>query len=96
MEPTIFKACLVCALLTANGEYNDGTDAAEKCVEGQQKLWGDKSSGFMIAGCHEDCRYQNDDDHECQEFEYGFSWSDCEGCGDPHGGDRYMLAVFEN
>lgn len=93
-EPTYFKACVVCMHLTANGEYNDGEDTAEKCIAGQQKIWGDQSRWFMLAGCSEDCNYADDDDHECESFEQGFSWSDCEGCGDTDGGDRFLLAVF--
>lgn len=91
----IIKACLVCVHLTANGEFNDGTDAAEKCAEGQQKIWGDRASQFCMAGCAEDCNAKDyDPDHECEEMEQGFSWSDCEGCGDTDGGDRFLLAVF--
>lgn len=88
------KVCVVCAHLTWNGEYNDGTDGAEKCSEGQQKIWGDRASQFTPAGCYEDCYYADDDDHECESFEQGFSWSDCEGCGDTDGGDRFLIAVF--
>lgn len=90
----IIKACVVCLHLTANGEYDDGTDAAEKCAEGQVKIWGDRASQFCVGGCWEDCPYENDEDHECQQENQGFSWSDCEGCGDSDGGDRYLLAVF--
>lgn len=90
----IIKVCVVCLHLTANGEYNDGTDAAEKCAEGQQKIWGNRASQFCIAGCSEGCPYENDKDHECEEMEQGFSWSDCEGCGETDGGDRFLLAVF--
>lgn len=99
-EPTCFKACVVCTHLTANGEYDDGEDTADKCIEGQQKIWGDQSGQFMLAGCDDDCSMGNDPvnypDHECESFEQGFSWSDCEGCGDSLGGDRFLLAVFEN
>lgn len=91
----IIKVCVVCLHLTANGEYNDGTDAAEKCAAGQQKIWGDRACQFCIAGCDpEDCANKVYPDHECEEMEQGFSWSDCEGCGDEDGGDRYLLAVF--
>lgn len=95
-EPTYFKACIVCTCLTANGEYDDGEDTAEKCIAGQERIWGEKARHFMLAGCPEDSHMSIDEDHECQDFEQGFSWSDCEGCGDPHGGDRYLLAVFDN
>lgn len=89
------KVCVVCVHLTANGEYDDGTDAAEKCSEGQVKIWGDRASQFCLAGCDDDCRNASEfDDHECESFEQGFSWSDCEGCGDTDGGDRFLLAVF--
>lgn len=94
-EPTYFKACATCMYLTANGEYNDGEDTAERCIKGQQKIWGDNYRWFMLAGCDADCGNQHHDEHECESFEQGFSWSDCEGCGDTDGGDRYLLAVFE-
>lgn len=93
-EVTYFKACVVCMHLVANGEYNDGTNAAEVCAEGQQRLWGDNARWFMLAGCTEDSHSTIDEDHECQEFEQGFSWAACEGCGEEHGGDRYLLAVI--
>lgn len=95
-EPTYFKACDVCMYLTANGEYNDGTDAAEKCAEGQVRIWGDNARWFMLAGCNPDSHISIDEDHECMDFEQGFSWSACEGCGESLGGDRYLLAVFDN
>lgn len=95
MEPTIIKVCQVCMHLIANGEYNDGTDAAEKCSAGMVRIWGDCTARMAGAGCYEDCYYAQDDDHECESFEQGFSWSDCEGCGDEHGGDRFLVAVFE-
>ena len=89
------KACVVCLHLTANGEFNDGTDAAEKCAEGQQKIWGNRASQFVLSGCSEDCGAEDyDPDHQCESMEQGLSWSDCEGCGDTDGGDRFLLAVF--
>jgi hypothetical protein len=94
-EPTLIKVCTVCVQLIANGEYNDGTDAAEKCAEGQVRIWGDNASAMCIAGCDEYSHCTIDEDHECESFEQGFSWQSCEGCGDEHGGDRYLVAVFE-
>lgn len=94
-EPTPIKVCIVCALLVEHGEYNDGTDAAEKCQEGREKIWGDNASQMCRSGCYEDCLFIDDEDHECEDFEQGFSWSDCEGCGDPLGGDRFLFVVFE-
>lgn len=90
----IIKACEVCMYLTANGEYNDGTDTAENCAAGQVRLWGQRASQFALSGCYEDCHDADDPEHDCESFDQGFSWSDCEGCGDVHGGGRFLLAVF--
>jgi hypothetical protein len=32
--------CVVCLHLLANGEFNDGTDAAETTVTGMYRIWG--------------------------------------------------------
>ncbi len=42
--------CEVCLHLTANGEYNDGTDAARDCARGQRELWGDNAQHFTCSG----------------------------------------------
>ena len=43
-------ACTVCLLLTANGEYNDGTNAARDCSRGQREIWGDNAVHFTCGG----------------------------------------------
>lgn len=37
------SVCVVCIHLIANGEFNDGTDAAEICSAGQEKEWGENA-----------------------------------------------------
>lgn len=86
------RVCLVCIHLMANGEFDDGTDAAEKCAAGQVKEWGDNAK-YLVSGsdCDEDCeRDMHDDTHECTQFELGYSSSWCEGCGDTLHGDRFL------
>lgn len=34
------SVCQVCLHLLANGEYNDGTNAAETAVTGMYRIWG--------------------------------------------------------
>jgi hypothetical protein len=47
---TEIDVCVVCIMLTANGEYDDGTDAAERCTEGQARIWGDDVRHFTMGG----------------------------------------------
>jgi hypothetical protein len=77
IEFSEINVCVVCIHLLANGEFNDGTDAAEKCFAGQQRIWG---STHLIPGGGSE---EDDGDR-------GFSWSACEGCGDTDGGDRFQ------
>lgn len=93
---TEIKVCVVCMHLMCNGEYNDGTDAAEKCAERQDLVWGGNQKYFTPGfGCDSDCdRDQSDESHECTEFDQGFSWTSCDGCEDTLGGDRYLAYVM--
>lgn len=47
-DTTDLEVCEVCIHLLANGEYNDGTDAAERAYEGMAKVWGDDAR-YLIA-----------------------------------------------
>jgi hypothetical protein len=38
---TELSVCTVCIHLLANGEYDDGTDAAEIAAAGMARVWGD-------------------------------------------------------
>jgi hypothetical protein len=42
--------CVVCIHLIANGEFNDGTDAAETAVTGMQRLWGPRARYLLPDG----------------------------------------------
>lgn len=42
--------CLVCLHLLANGEYNDGTDAAETAAYGMHNRWGDLARHIIPEG----------------------------------------------
>jgi hypothetical protein len=78
-DTTEIDVCIVCICLIANGEYNDGTDAAERCAAGQAAIWGADVRHLIPGGGRED-----------DDGERGFSWSACEGCGDTDGGDRHQ------
>lgn len=82
VEFSEISVCVVCIHLLANGEYVDGEDTAEKCAEGQARIWGDT---HLIPGGGTD---EDDGDR-------GFSWSACEGCGDTDGGDRFQAYAEE-
>lgn len=76
VEFTEISVCAVCINLIANGEYNDGTDAAEKCAEGQERLWG---KTWLVAG----------GGTEEDDGDKGFCTTSCDGCGDTYHGDRF-------
>jgi hypothetical protein len=42
--------CIVCLHLLANGEFNDGTDAAENAAIGMILLWGDNARHLVADG----------------------------------------------
>jgi hypothetical protein len=42
--------CMVCLHLLANGEFNDGTDAAESAASGMARLWGDNARHLVADG----------------------------------------------
>ena len=73
------SVCLVCIHLLANGEFNDGTDAAEVCAAGIARLWGSEPPWNLVPGSEE----------------FGYRTSPCEGCGDTMHGDRFEAFAFE-
>ncbi|WAL67128.1 hypothetical protein ORV05_04890 [Amycolatopsis cynarae] len=87
---TELSVCTVCIHLIANGEFDDGTDAAEKCAEGQAKIWGENAIHLVAGGHVEDC----DGSEPCGCTEPWFSWSSCDGCGETLGGDRFHAAAL--
>jgi hypothetical protein len=42
--------CVVCLHLLANGEFNDGTDAAEIAGSGMARIWGDNARHLVADG----------------------------------------------
>ena len=42
--------CVVCLHLLANGEYDDGTDAAERAGAGLLRRWGDLAARIVADG----------------------------------------------
>lgn len=49
---TDLEVCVVCLHLLANGEYNDGTDAADIAQSGIARLWGDDAR-HLVPGDNE-------------------------------------------
>lgn len=47
---TELAVCTVCIHLIANGEFDDGTDAAEECGDGQIRVWGDDARHLSFGG----------------------------------------------
>lgn len=92
---TEIKVCVVCIHLMCNGEYNDGTDAAEKCAERQDLAWSGNQKYFVGGStCEEEPCPWHDNPEDCTQIDQGFSWSPCEGCEDTNGGDRYLAYVM--
>lgn len=59
-EITPLKVCVVCIHLMSNGEYVDGTDAADECQRGMIRIWGEDAKyltpgsedlGFHSSSC---------------------------------------------
>lgn len=42
--------CEVCTNIIANGEYNDGTDAAERAAAGMTEIWGKDARHLSLTG----------------------------------------------
>ncbi len=70
--------CVVCTHLIANGEYVDGTDAAEIAGKALETRWADAQ---LVMACGEDC------DGE-------FGTRPCDGCGDELHGDRHPAVAL--
>lgn len=51
-EITEIKVCVVCIHLMANGEFVDGTDAADNCQRGQIRVWGEDAK-YLTPGSEE-------------------------------------------
>lgn len=49
-DTTELAVCTVCIHLMANGEYNDGTDAAEICGAGMVRIWGEDARYLTLGG----------------------------------------------
>lgn len=53
--------CTVCVHLIANGEFDDGTDAAEKCSARQVKIWGPLAVAMVLGDDDEWFSYRSCD-----------------------------------
>lgn len=89
-----YGVCECCMLVAANGEC---------CAEPHEhQPLGEFGPGERVAlgtgehTCKESAREYPCEPEECDCDVLGFSWSSCEGCGSPLGGDRYAVTVFRN
>lgn len=94
----MINVCVVCVHLHANGEYNDGEDTAERCLEGYvREGWADSKWEWTNVLCNSTDEYTGececDTSQEC-DYEGSFSWSPCQGCGDTDGGDRFKMGML--
>lgn len=67
-DTTELSVCTVCNHLLSNGEYNNGTDDAERAGEGMARIWGDDARYLTPGGedldyCTSDCDGCGDSDH---------------------------------
>lgn len=48
--------------------------------------------GMLASEHHEQCPRSDSRDCDCERL--GFSWSSCDGCGSPLGGDRHAMTLW--
>lgn len=63
------SVCTVCIHLLANGEYDDGTDAAALCADGMANLWGDDARHLIADG--EELGYSTSACEGCDDTDHG-------------------------
>jgi len=66
---TELSVCVVCIHLLANGEYDDGTDAAEVASAGQLAKWGDDVQHLVAGG--DDLGFMKSDCDGCGDHHHG-------------------------
>lgn len=70
--------CTDCVQIIANGEISDGTDTGDQVAAAQVVKWGDLAAHMVLGDTDEPW----------------FSWSSCDGCGSPLGGDRFNAHIL--
>lgn len=95
------SVCQCCMLTEANGECcgpdydnNHGLEGFGGGVEPLSLI--SPEDGLAMGGEHSEYCTEDDRGAGCDCDQLGFSWSSCEGCGSPLGGDRYKMTVFPN
>ena len=63
------SVCVVCIFLLANGEYNDGTDAAEVAAAGMERIWGADARHLVPGG--EELGYSTSSCDACGDWLHG-------------------------
>ena len=79
------RMCTTCTVFVANGEWPDNY-SHDDIVEHKGRMY---DAGDIVVGYdHHDCTHSDSED--CPMEEVSFSWSACDICGDPLGGDRHI------
>lgn len=93
-EPTSpLWVCVDCYVLHVNGEVSDDVSDPDSLLSkiGDMEV----TAGILAEEHADDCAMRNypdvPDNHECDCETRTFSWSACEGCGSPLGGERHAL-----
>lgn len=88
-EAVGLAVCTDCVMLIANGEITDGegNDVTQAHARTMSMLWG----AAQLALGSADCQFCGIEGVECQPW---FSYSRCEGCGSPQGGDRHCATAL--
>lgn len=97
-ETYTIRVCQCCILCHANGECctEDHVHEPLGAIDAKDGL----AMGLAAEEHSEECDVYKTGSHpvdyECDCEHFGFSWSSCDGCGSPLGGDRYAMTVFPN
>ena len=96
-------ACIDCIAYVANGDVPDERDTLTTEIQDFLQLTPDQHLAYA-SGLDEHGEYYRDADGNVIDSEHPeyeaycedwFSWSECECCGDFHGGNRNRLAILE-
>ena len=68
-DETELSICQVCLHLLANGEYNDGTDAAEIAAKGMARIWSKDARHLVLGG--DELGYSTSDCGGCGDWHHG-------------------------
>jgi hypothetical protein len=86
--------CQDCMLMHANGECDPDRPETEP------EPWAELPHADISMGMTDDQHdcgipYDHPEGRECDCEHIPFSWSSCDGCGSPLGGDRFAMTLFQ-